>query len=67
MGLDKSTLKSDLETLMTSAKDQQWTVSQVAQAMADAVDRFVRGADVVQVTVSIGGTTHHQDNKGKLQ
>ena len=36
---------------MNTAKDKGWTADQVAAAMADAIDRYTRGAAVTGVKV----------------
>jgi hypothetical protein len=67
MSLDKNTLKGDLVTLMNNAKDKSWSVDQVAAAMADAIDRFVRAAEVVGVKVQGEAKVYDQSNKGRVQ
>jgi hypothetical protein len=66
MALDKNTLKSDLVTALNTAKDQSWTVDQVAGAIADAVDRYTRGAAVTGVVVTVGSAQYPQTANGKL-
>jgi hypothetical protein len=46
MALDKTRLGADLFAMMSDAKDKAWTARQVADAMAAAIDTYVRGADV---------------------
>lgn len=67
MALSKSTLKNDLVAMMNNAKDRAWSEEQVATAMADAIDRYVRAADVVGVTVKGNNLTFEQSNKGRVQ
>jgi hypothetical protein len=67
MALHKPTLKNDLLAMMNNAKQHGWTAEQVATAMSDAIDRYVRGAEVVDVRIAIGSTIHDQRGKGKLQ
>ena len=67
MALDKNRLKTDLVTLMNSAKDQAWNVDQVATAMSDAIDRYTRAAEVAGVEVAGQNHVHTQSNKGRLQ
>jgi hypothetical protein len=67
MALDKNTLRNDLLAMMNNAKEQSWTAEQVAGAMSDAVDRYVRGADVVGVKVRGQNLELDQSNRGSLQ
>jgi hypothetical protein len=67
MTLDKNTLKGDLVTMMNTAKDQGWTPDQVATAMSDAIDRYVRAAGVVGVQVQGPDQAYDQSNTGALQ
>lgn len=53
MPLNKAALKQAILTTFETAKVQEWTSEQVAGALADAIDTFVRGADVVGVTVEV--------------
>jgi hypothetical protein len=65
MALNKTTLKNDLKTVFDSAKAEAWTTGQVAQAMSDAIDAYVRAADVKQVKVDLD--SGNQTGAGKLQ
>ncbi len=67
MALHKPTLKNDLVAMMNNAKQHGWTAEQVATAMSDAIDRYVRGAEVVGVKVKVGSENWDQSNKGRLQ
>jgi hypothetical protein len=67
MALDKARLKTDLKTMADSANAEKWNQDQTLQALADAIDRFVRGADVIGVKVAIEGITLDQTNKGAVQ
>jgi hypothetical protein len=67
MALDKNTLKNDLVTMMKNAKEKSFTEEQVATALSDAIDRYVRAAEVVGVRVTGNNLTFDQSNKGKLQ
>jgi hypothetical protein len=67
MALNKTTLKNDLVAMMNNAKAQGWAEEQVATAMADAIDRYVRAAEVVGVTVKRDNLTFDQNNKGRVQ
>jgi hypothetical protein len=66
MALDKDRLKSDLLTAMNTAKDKGWTADQVAAAMADAIDRYTRGAAVTGVKVTVGSVQYGQTADGRL-
>ncbi len=66
MPLDKNQLKTDLEAMMNSAKERAWTTSQVADAMATAIDRYVRAGDVLDVKVTVGGQVYEQSSKGRV-
>jgi hypothetical protein len=66
MALDKNTLKSDLVTAMSSARDQGWTTDQVAAAFADAIDRYTRGAAVTGVSVRVANVDYPQSANGRL-
>jgi hypothetical protein len=67
MALDKNTLKGDLLTMMNTAKDQGWTPDLLATAMSDAIDRYVRAADVVGVQVQGPDEDYDQSNTGTLR
>ncbi len=73
MALDKTTLTKSLKETFTNAKTQQWTSDQVAEALANAFDAYVRNADVVSVQVQVKNLTDTvigtgtQNNKGKLE
>jgi len=66
MALDKNTLKNDLATAMNTAKEQSWTVEQVAAAFADAIDTYARAAAVKGITVTVGSAVYPQTADGKL-
>ena len=66
MALDKDTLKGDLLTAMNTARDKGWTPEQVAAAMADAIDRYTRGAAVTGVKVTVGNVQYGQSADGRL-
>ena len=65
MALNKTTLKNDLKAVFDSAKAEAWNTGQVAQAMADAIDAYVRAADVKEVKVD--PDSGNQKGSGKLQ
>ena len=66
MALDKNTLKSDLVAAMNKAKAESWTADQVAAALADAIDRYTRGAAVRGITVNVGNVPYAQAADGNL-
>jgi len=66
MALDKDRLTNDLLTAMNTAKDKGWTADQVAAAMADAIDRYTRGAAVQGITVNVGNVPYAQAADGRL-
>jgi len=53
MPLDKSTLQAAFKTAFDTAKEENWSTEQVAEALADAVDVFVRSGDVVGITTDV--------------
>lgn len=53
MPLDKNRLQQAIETAFESAKQEGWETAQVASALADAIDAYVRGAEVVGVTTTV--------------
>jgi len=53
MTLDKGALINALTTLFASAYKQNWTQDKVASELANAIDTYVRGADVTGVTVQV--------------
>ncbi|WP_163993092.1 hypothetical protein [Pyxidicoccus caerfyrddinensis] len=73
MALDKQALATKLKDTFKRAKEESWTSDQVADALAAAVDAYVRSAEVVGVrttvrnpsNVVIGSGT--QNNLGNLQ
>jgi hypothetical protein len=73
MALSKPQLAQALKTTFQSAKDNSWSSDQVADALADAINTFVLGADVAGVTVSVVNLTNvvigsgTQTGTGKLQ
>lgn len=54
MALDKATLKADLETLLTKPVGQQLTPAAAAQALADAIEKFVKTGTVDISTIGPG-------------
>jgi hypothetical protein len=65
--LNKNQLKTDLEATMNSAKDNAWTTSQVAEAIAAAIDKYVRTGEVTGVKVTVGNQAYDQTTKGRVQ
>jgi hypothetical protein len=53
--------------MMDSAKKEGWTPAQVAAAMSDAIDRYVRDGEVVGVSVKDADRVLDQSNKGRVQ
>lgn len=53
MALNKQTLESAIRTAFETAKEEQWESAQVARALADAIDAFVRGAEVGGVVTKV--------------
>ena len=61
MPLDKNALRDALITAFQQGLDDPaWTQEDAAQAMADAIDAFVRNADVVGIEVDVvdGASIH---------
>ncbi len=73
MPLDKSGLSTALKNVFQSAKDNSWSSDQVADALANAIDTYVRTGDVAQVTVQVKNAnnqvigTGQQTGVGKIQ
>jgi hypothetical protein len=53
MPLNKPGLKNEIKAMFDNAKSQNWNTDQLATALAEAIDRFVRSADVKGVTVDV--------------
>jgi DNA-binding transcriptional regulator LsrR (DeoR family) len=53
MALNRNTLQEAIHTAFETAKEEEWTTEQVAEALANAIDDFVRGGDVVGITTSV--------------
>jgi len=54
MPLDKPALAAALKTAFEQGMaDADWTLDQAAGAMADAIDAYVRTADVINVAVDV--------------
>jgi hypothetical protein len=68
MSLNKNQLKDDLIAMMNAAvKDPSWSMEQTAQAMADAIDTFVRTGSVSGVKVRSAELTLNQEGDVKVQ
>jgi hypothetical protein len=67
MALDKNSLRDALVKMMTNAGEQSWTKNQVADAMAGAIDDYVRAGAVAGVVVGLpDGTSATQTNTAGL-
>lgn len=66
MSLDKATLSKDLLTMMNNAQDQAWSKQQVADAMAGAIDAYVRSAVVSGVLVLLPGGSQQASQTGEV-
>ena len=54
MALDKTALRDALVAAFQQGMDNPaWTKEDAAQALADAIDTYVRAAEVVNVTVDV--------------
>ncbi|NNF59402.1 MAG: hypothetical protein HKN04_14295 [Rhodothermaceae bacterium] len=55
MALDRNTLRDDLLAAFEAAKEEEWGAEEVAGALADAIDAYVRGGRVsgLQTSVSL--------------
>lgn len=53
MALNKSTLATSIKDVFKRAFDEAWTSDQVAEALADTIDTYVRAAAVTGVTVTV--------------
>lgn len=53
MPLDKQTLTATIKATFKSAKEEEWTADQVAEALADAIDAFVKSGDVTGITTEV--------------
>jgi hypothetical protein len=58
MSLTKSGLQAALAKMMKDSVDQKFTVDQVAEAMATAIDDYVRQATVTGIRVSLPNGKH---------
>jgi hypothetical protein len=53
MSLDKNKLSQDLKTAFKNAKDNLWSSDQAAEAIAAAIDGYVKAAVVAGVRVDV--------------
>ena len=68
MSLDKNGLRDALVAMMTAAQEHSWSKNQVADAMATAIDAYVRAGAVSGVVVTLpNGTQVQQSNRASLQ
>ncbi len=65
MALDKNQLQTDLANAFQSAKDNSWTIAQVAAAIAAAIDTYVTAGEIKGLTVDL--TSGAQNNQAKVQ
>jgi hypothetical protein len=68
MALNKDRLRLALLAMMNQAETEAWTKEQVADAMAGAIDGYVRAGAVSDVVVTLsGGTEVRQTNTAVLK
>jgi hypothetical protein len=73
MPLDKDGLRTAIKDTFNSAYAQNWSQDQVATALANAIDTYVRSGDIVHVTVQVTDPTNKvigtgtQTGVGKIQ
>jgi|GEM_PF-5960529 len=53
MALSKSQLKNAIKTALETSMDESWSLEQVATALADAIDAYVRGGRVKSVVIDL--------------
>jgi hypothetical protein len=53
MALSKSQLKNAIKTALETSMNEGWSLEQVATALADAIDAYVRGAKVKSVVIDL--------------
>lgn len=53
MALDKTELRNAFRQTFQQARDEAWSSDQVAAALADAIDAFVRSGAVVGITTEV--------------
>lgn len=65
MALDKNALRDALKAAFQAGLDDpDWSQDDAAQALADAIDAYVRAAAVVNVTVNVFDVGHVQIGTG---
>jgi hypothetical protein len=73
MPLDKDGLTVAIKNTFINALSQNWSQDQVATALANAIDTYVRGGDIVHITVQVTDPTNKvigtgtQTGTGKIQ
>jgi hypothetical protein len=53
MALNKPQLKNAIQTALETSKNEGWSLDQVATALSDAIDAYVRGAKVKSVVINL--------------
>jgi len=53
MALNKNQLKNAIKTALETSKNEAWSLDQVATALANAIDAYVRGGEIKQVKVNL--------------
>jgi hypothetical protein len=65
--LDKPKLVADLQAMQQKAMDEKWDPPKSLQALADAIESFVRSGDVlVHADLNLAGVKASFDAKGKV-
>ncbi len=65
MPLDKSMLRDALlASFRQGQENPDWRATDAAQAMADAIDAYVRAAEVVGVSVTVVNAAQQQSGTG---
>jgi hypothetical protein len=68
MSLDRNGLRDALVTMMNAAQTHNWTKEQVADAMATAIDGYVRAGAVSDVVVTLAdGSQLRQSNAASVR
>jgi hypothetical protein len=53
VALNKAALAAAIQTAFTDAREKEWDPPQIAAALADAIDAYVRGAAVTGVKATV--------------
>lgn len=64
MSLDRNKLSQDLKTAFKNAKDNSWSSDQAADAIATAIDGYVKAAVVSGVHVNVVNPTNQPIGTG---